>query len=164
MTQSLVRKNRLDKLRPEDRSRLEQKHKSLKFSLTPAQIGRGSEAQENMPHLLQYKDDIERKINKIGHQIEADASLEAKGRTRAVLSKRKKEIEVLLRVHLPSLSEANRTMKSSGPADFERAVQKTIKMVEMFGKLVTEWKQIMNRLEPEDPTADDIYNISRRRI
>ena len=153
------------KLRPEDRFSLEERYNCLKTDITPKTVereGHGlfSNNIETMPHLLGVTKEHEDEIKRIQRLIDIDTSLEAKGGMRQRLYRRMKEIQEELIKIMPTVAETNYTLKSSGSVDFERAVVKTMYFQQRKIRLCEEWKQIKNRLEPQDPTADDINALA----
>lgn len=150
-------KSKFKKLRPEDRQRLEQKHKQLTFD-----ISQGSEDRDiiTMPHIIGDTGTVKSEINRLARLIDIDMSLEAKGNTRQMLYRRMKQIEDEILKVIPSVTEANLSVRVNGSAEFERAVKKQMVFMKDYIKLCEEWKQIKNRLEPEDPIADDLSTIT----
>ena len=153
------------KLRPEDRQALEDRYNSLKIETQQAiteSEGRGIYGVEitTMPHLVTDSSAIGSEAKKLEKLIEIDASLEAKGSLRQRLYLRMRQIQDELSKVMPTIEENNCTMKSSGAAIFERAVLKSMQFMQRYVFLCEEWKQIKNRLDPDDPMADNIYSIA----
>lgn len=145
------------KMSPEDRKALESRYKSMVLSASGKELDLGEDG-IHLPDRMQNRRTITNESIRLKRVLDKDASLVAVDpEERRKLSERMNWIAGHLRDSAPTVAEVNRTIKSSGHADFERAVQKSMywQGPEVM-KLIEEWKQIKNRLEPDDPTADDV--------
>ena len=146
------------KLQPEDRQQLERKLFTLTSSLKEGSTERDI---YNRPGLIEDSASISSRARQIKSLLDADKSLEARTPyQRSKLSKRLVEIRNILLKHVMYAREIYMSPKANGTPDFERAVQKAMFWnSDKCANLVTEWRDIMNRLEPDDPTADDVSSL-----
>ena len=138
----------------EDRAALEAELAELREQLERSDPKDGSAP---APELLQAVPEIKRKIAKLEEIFNKDDDLIPHGSEKDVLLKRAREIEAIVRKDCPTDREMALMPKSG--MDFERAVQKTMHYNKTHGHLVQEWKEIMTRLEPEDPAAADVRKL-----
>ena len=149
------------KLQPEDRQAMRAKYNSIMFSLKED----ASESPDIYAASRYLTDPAKSKAQagRIKRILDRDDSLCPKTDTeRAKLDGRMREIEDYLRRHTLTNGEVWATVKTSGQSQFERAVKKAMfwNSPEVM-KLVEEWRSLKNRLEPEDPMADDIEILSK---
>ena len=149
------------KLQPEDRQSLESKYKGILFSLTQDK----SESSDvfTSSKFMVNSSALQKEASKIKSILNKDDSLCAiNDKDRSKLSDRMKQIEIFIKKHALTSGEIWTTIKSSGQSQFEKCVQKAMFWnSEKIVKLVEEWRQIKNRLEPKDPFADDISILTK---
>lgn len=149
------------KLAPEDKVAMKSRFDSMVLSTVDKEVEHGQD-DIHMPRLMQSSKQISAQAAQLKKVLEVDNSMSViKDGERARLSKRMAEIADYLRKYAPTYAEVHRTIKSSGHADFEKAVQKAMFwQSEKTTKMILEWKEIKNKLEPEDPNADDVELLS----
>ena len=82
--------------------------------------------------------------------LQRDEDLVATGRSKDKLWARAKEIERILKQHIPSRSEM---WRKTGTAASDEAIRKNVFFQTKYGALLKELQDIRRRLEPADPGA-----------
>jgi hypothetical protein len=99
---------------------------------------------------------LERQIRRKENILDRDEGLIAKGAQKDRLAKRAEELEKEIRENMPSRDEM---WARPGTVESERAVRKNMKFEAEHGDKVREWKEIQNRLEPEDPLVSNVERL-----
>lgn len=132
-----------EKLAVADREALEQEIERDEMQLkNPDQLAIG----RNLAGAGRMKQSILRKRE----ILQRDENLVATGRAKDKLWSRAKEIERILRQHMPSRSEM---WRKTGTAASDEAIRKNMHFQKTYGPLLKELQDIRRRLEPQDPGA-----------
>ena len=154
--------NQYKKMRPEDRENLQDRYNYLMFIISNKSEGHGEDSIIGMNHLLDIGE-IQSEANRIKRILDFDESLNLRiDKDRVRLISRMRELEYIITKNFPSWKSQMATIKSSGELSFEQSVQQSLYFMRNFTKHVEEWKQIKNKLEPNDPEADNVYILARQ--
>lgn len=138
------------KMDPVDRQSLEESAEALKDQIR-AIDGRETETAGTLDRGL-----LVRQLAKKEAILNRDQDLEAKGVAKDKLAREAREIEAEIKEHMPTHNEM---WAKSGTVEMERAVRKNMAFEAKFGDKVRRWKEIQNRLEPDDPLVSNVERI-----
>ena len=149
------------------RGRGRQEQRSMTMGERTDIVGLKKEAEATLKHLesnpgtargdvidrSKLKNEI-RRYDDILHQGEPAA---ARGINKDRLVKRAEELREEMRKNMPTREQMDHPAKNPG------AIQKHLKWAKLNDPKVREYKEIMRRLEPEDPTAMDVECLRREK-
>ena len=135
------------------RERLEMLESQFRPQVRPSEDGLVS-----MEKLLQNSGDTKTEISNIRKTLEKDAALIIRAPGQKLKARREVgELEQKLKEFAPTYREQKTMYKQE--LDFERAVNHSVVFTQRCQKDVERWKELMRRLEPEDPTADRVERL-----
>ena len=153
---AILKKAGINKMSVQERHALEDERATIKDQLgrtepTPGELAR--------PDLLQQKAQLEARLRKIEDILTKDEDLVARNDDKDRLNNRRKEIELIIKKEMPSSRQQALKNTPEHSADFNRAVNQGVFHQKTYLPLILEWQDIMRRLEPEDPEADDTQRL-----
>ena len=101
------------------------------------------------------KSALKRQINKYDAILSEGAPPKVRGTNKDGMAKRAEELRGEMRKNMPTRDQMNH------PATNPGAVQKHLKWTKLNDPKVREYKEIMRRLEPDDPTAMSVESLRK---
>lgn len=142
---------KIAKLHPDDRSSIQEQADAIKDQIRSID-SRETQIGETLDRGL-----LDRQLRKKEEILDRDERLRPKtAAEKDKMMRRAKELEAQIRKEMPSYNEM---WRKPGTVEMEHAIRKHQAFEAKQGQAVREWKDIQNRLEPDDPSAGNIERL-----